>query len=232
MGEMTVDNHKTLLPIRNKPILKWMLDALLANGVDETIFVAGFHKSLVQNWVSDNFPDLNATWLENPEYASTNTAYSVWLAREAAMVGGDDVLLLNGDVVLDSRVIARTLEPDGLNVLATRLDRVAEEEVKVTLKDGRVTEIGKHLSPQIAAGESVGINRLGCAQLPDLFETLQRRIETGDGRNEYYEHAFNELVQAGAEFRTADVTDLPVIEIDTPEDYREAQEKHASRLEE
>ena len=52
----------------------------------------------------------------------------------------------------------------------------------------------------------------------------------GEGRKEFYEHAFNELVYHGETFTTADVTELPVIEIDTPEDYETARSQFASRL--
>jgi choline kinase len=231
MGELTTETHKTLLPVGDRPILSWMLQALKSNGINRVLFTCGFHREILEKWIADHFPELEVSWIENPDYSSTNTAYSVWLAHEQALADDEDLLLINGDVVLDRRAIAATLAAQGQNVLATRFDRVAAEEVKVRLdENGVVTEIGKHIVPSEAAGESVGINRLSRPLLDLLFPTLEHRIQHGEGRREYYEHAFNELVSRGEIFRTADVTELPVIEIDTPEDYDAACTRFASRL--
>jgi len=199
-----------------------MLDALQAEGIGEVCFVCGFLQQQLKDFVAREFPSLQSTWIENPEFATTNTAYSVFLTRDALLATGDSVLLINGDVVLDRRAIAATLAAEGESVLAVHFGAVAEEEVKLRLDgSGRVTEIGKHIPPDRAAGESVGINRLARELLPDLYRVLQERIETAGGAKEFYEAAFNQLVEEGAPFRTADVSGLPVMEVDTPEDYRE-----------
>jgi len=231
MGDLTTETHKTLLPVGDRPILSWMLQALKNNGINRVLFTCGYLRDRLEKWVNVRFPELEVSWIENPDYATTNTAYSVWLARDAVFEDEQDLLLINGDVVLDRRAIAATLEAEGKNVLATRFDRVAAEEVKLRLDgNGVVTEIGKHLVPTEAAGESVGINRLSRPFLELLFPTLEHRIEHGEGRREFYEQAFNELVGKGQIFRTADVTQLPVIEVDTPEDYEAAKEQFATRL--
>ncbi|MFH0883121.1 MAG: NTP transferase domain-containing protein [bacterium] len=231
MGELTTGTHKTLLPVGDRPILSWMLQALKNNGINRILFTCGYQRGLLEKWVAEHFPELEVSWIENPDFSSTNTGYSVWLTREHALADDEDLLLINGDVVLDRRAIAATLNAQGQNVLATRFDRVAAEEVKVRLDgNGVVTEIGKHIDPSDAAGESVGINRLSRPLLDLLFPTLEHRIRYGEGRREFYEHAFNELVNRGESFRTADVTELPVIEIDTPEDYATARRHFASRL--
>lgn len=208
-----------------------MLSALRTNNVRDIIFVSGYHQDQLKEYVSSAFSDLSSTWVENADYDTTNTAFSVNLAREAVLDSGDDIILINGDVVLDHRAFQTVLaEPQG-NILATRFDRCGAEEVKFRLdEDRRIVEIGKHLSPSEAAGESVGINRLSCHHLPALFDMIQDRIDHGEGRKEYYEHAFNALIQNGMEFRTADVTDLPVMEVDTPEDYETVRSEIAARL--
>ncbi len=232
MGDLTKDSHKTLLPVAGKATLSWMLDALVANDIDEVVFVCGYRKEIIKDFVNKNHSHMKVSWVENSIYSETNTAYSVFLAKDEVIKGDHDILLINGDVILDSRAIKATIEASGRNVLATRFDRVDEEEVKVRLNGNKmITEIGKHLSPSESAGESVGINRLSVEILPELFDTLQNRIENGAGRSEYYEHSFDELIQKGSEFFTADVTELPVMEMDTPEDYEAVKAKVASGLE-
>lgn len=231
MGSLTDGSHKTLLPIGDRPILDWMLQSLTANELTDVTFVCGYNQHLLRDHVAKEHPSIRATWIENDVYDQTNTAYSLFLARETLLASGEDMLLLNGDVVLDHRAISATLEAKGANALATQFDRVGAEEVKVRMQDERIAEIGKHLTPQEAAGESVGINRISAESLPELFNTIDRRIREGEGRREFYEHAFNDMIQRGADFRTADVTSLPVMEVDTPEDYETVREEIAPRLE-
>ncbi len=233
MGDLTAEVHKSLLTVGDRPILSRMLNALDDNAIRRVIFVGGSMQEQLEDFVRTHHGNFEVSWVRNEDYATTNTAYSVMLTDEA--MGRDhDMLLINGDVVLDARAIARTLNGRGahetVSVLATRFSGVADEEVKVLVKDGRITEIGKHIDPQQAAGESVGINLIARQQLDALYSTLRTRIETGDGRTEYYEHAFNQMVAEGIHFRTADVTDLPVMEIDTPEDYSAVKQELAPRL--
>ncbi|MCB2211149.1 phosphocholine cytidylyltransferase family protein [bacterium] len=233
MGDLTAEVHKSLLTVGDRPILSRLLIALDDNAIRRVIFVGGSMQEQLEDFVRTHHGNFEVSWVRNEDYATTNTAYSVMLTDEA--MGRDhDMLLINGDVVLDARAIARTLNGRGahetVSVLATRFSGVADEEVKVLVNDGRITEIGKHIDPQRAAGESVGINLIARQQLDALYSTLRNRIETGDGRSEYYEHAFNQMVTEGIHFRTADVTDLPVMEVDTPDDYSAVKQELAPRL--
>ncbi len=231
MGELTAYRHKTMLKVKSQPILHHMLTALVHEGINKVCFVCGYRQEELKQYVADNFSDLEVIWIENPVYAETNTAYSVWLTRDTLENAGDDVLLINGDVVLDHHAIHTTLVADGDTVLAVRRDRVAEEEVKVRLDDQeRIIEIGKHLVPAESAGESVGINRLSTSLLPKLYDTFEDRIQNGNGKREFYEASFDALIQKGEVFTIADVTNDPVMEVDTPEDYEEVCKSIAPRL--
>ena len=231
MGELTKTCHKSLLMVGDKPILSWLLDALVAENINDFIFIGGYRKEDLISFVDREYPECKVSWVENPDYSTTNTAYSVLLGKGVVLMDQQDLLLINGDVVFDRRAIAITLAAEGNNVLAVRGGQVDDEEVKVTLDDAKIiTEIGKHIPYETAAGESVGINRLSTSILPELFDVIKRRCDEGAGKSEFYEAAFNELVQNGAIFNIADVTDVPVMEIDTPEDYAQVNEKVLPRL--
>ncbi|MBD3167675.1 NTP transferase domain-containing protein [bacterium] len=231
MGSITDTTHKTLLDVGGKPILHRMMTSLEEVGIHDGVFVYGYMGDKVREYVEQQFPEWSCEWIENPDYAETNTAYSVRLTREAVLARDEDVLLLNGDVVLDARPLERTLEANGSTALAVRYGEMGEEEVKVRLDDtNRIIEIGKHMPPEDTVGESVGINRLGSDIQEVLYDTLQRRIDHENGAMEFYEAAFNDMIQRGYRFDVADVTDVPVMEIDTPEDYEEVKKAVVNRL--
>lgn len=233
MGELTADVHKSLLEVAGKTILSRILDALDHNAIRRIVFVGGSMQEQVQDYVRTHHSHLDVKWVTNPDFALTNTAYSVWLT-DATVGRNENMLLINGDVVMDARAIARTLngrgEHENVSILATRFSGVADEEVKVLVEDKLVTEIGKHIDPEEAAGESVGINLIVRQHLDVLYATLRIRIAQGEGRSEYYEHAFNQMVSERVPFRTADVTDLPVMEVDTPDDYHEVCQRVGDQL--
>lgn len=234
MGKMTENLPKTLLNVNGKPILQWMIDSLLHEGIDDFIFVVGFLQDKLRTFISENYPDLNVTWITNELYGTTNTSYSVLLTREVVLSSGQPIILINGDVVLDRRVIHEVLLAPTATALAVRLDRVAEEEVKFRLNERKeIIEIGKHINPAEADGESVGINRLSADLLKKLYPILERRIKDEEhGAMEFYEASFNESIHKGEIYGIADVTRFPVMEIDTVSDYEEAKEVVKGRLKE
>jgi len=223
MGDLTARRHKCLLDAGGITIVDHILQALMKNGIKEVVFASGFRERELRQHLSGRYSEINFRWIPNPVYNRTNTSYSVWLMKELMLTDNVDMLLINGDVIMDHRSIAATIQAPGETVLAVRLDSVDDEEVKFRVdSSGKILEIGKHIPPSQAAGESIGINLLSRNFLPRLFEILERRIKKGNGANEFYETSFDEAIRSGEEFFVADVTPFPIMEIDTSEDYYNA----------
>jgi choline kinase len=107
-----------------------------------------------------------------------------------------------------------------------------EEPVKICLRGGRIVEFGKIVVGAFdVVGEWPGFMRLEPALATELATTADRFLAAG--RNEEsYEPAIREMLLTGSpdRFGVEDITGLPWIEIDTPEDLRRAQEIVAQRL--
>jgi choline kinase len=103
---------------------------------------------------------------------------------------------------------------------------IGAEEVKVRLdSSGRVVEIGKDIDPLLAVGESIGIERFSREWRDALFATLSDQIERRSLTNQFYESAFQELMDDGMEMRATDTAGFPCMELDTPEDLRRAEDE-------
>ena len=215
---------KCLLPFGDTTILGNMLDALEQNGVRDVTLVVGYQQELVRAAVAPR--DLRTTWVENPDYGSTNTINSLWRARESM---ADDFLYFNADVLFDARVVTRLLEASGSR-LAVDHKSCAEEEVKVVLDDaGRVLRIGKKLDPADCAGEFIGIGKFERAMNGDFVEALRRHNEELGNTNLFFEAAVDDLLADHA-LLEVDTSDLPAIEIDFPEDLEAARADVAPKL--
>ena len=193
--------------------------------------MVGFEAPKIRTYLGQRFPDRRFRYMLNPNFRSTNNAYSLLLAREFFLGTGkrsrvfSNLFLLDSDIIFHRHLISRMLESEGGCKAAVRLlGQHDEEEVHVKLDDvGCITKIGKDVSLRFSDGESVGVELFDNEAGRSLFDVLERRIKEGPGRIEYYEQAFQEMIDLGLRIKSVDVGDLPLAEIDSPEDLEHAE---------
>jgi choline kinase len=222
------DTPKTLLPVGGVPILRRTITNLLRVGFDQFVVGTGYLEHMVRDAVGSWFPGLDVRFVSNPEYQSTNNGYSLLLARDCVEPTG--FLLLDGDVVFDAAVIEELIER-GPDCLAVRsVGQIGLEEVKVTAdNEDRVLAIGKHVPVRSAMGESVGIELFSAATARRLFDALHDRVRGRGLVGEYYEAAFQQIIDQGSTLYGVDIGSLYATEIDTIEDLMAANARLAQR---
>ena len=164
---------------------------------------------------------LTIHFIDNPDYAHNNNIFSLWLTRP--YTDGREFLLMDSDILCDPAVLPAVLSVEG-SALALNRHELGEEEMKIVADaEGRITEISKTCRPEDAAGESVGIEHMTADYSTALFRELEQMIE-GEGLIDiFYERAFERLIPQGHTFRIVDTTSFFSIELDTPEDFANAQ---------
>lgn len=231
---LTNNTPKCLLKVGERSLLQRSIDALVENGVREFVFVTGYLHEMIEEFVGKQYPDLKCTYIYNNVYESTNNIYSLWLARPEAE--NEEILLLDSDLLYDPLIVGRVLTSPADNVLTLIKHPLGEEEMKVvTDANGSILEISKTCNPAEAAGESLGIEKMGKSYTAALFKELEimmnaeRYITNADGktidqRDIFYERAFERLIPQGHTYKMLDVTDLFSCELDTVEDFNTAKE--------
>ena len=222
------DTPKTLLPVGGVPILRRTITSLLRCGFDQFVIGTGYLEHMVRDAVTAWFPSLDVTFVTNKDFRSTNNAYSLLLCQPH--LENDAFILLDGDVVFDIAVIERLLER-GPDCLAVRsVGDIGLEEVKVTAdNEDRVLAIGKHVPVRSAMGESVGIELFSAATSNKLFAALHQRVRDHGLVNEYYEAAFQQIIDRGVTLYGVDIGSMYATEVDTVEDLAAANERLAQR---
>lgn len=223
MGSLTAGLPKCLLSVGGQSIIARALTALTRYGISHVTIVDGFAGDRLREDLSAGFPPGFLRFLRNERYAVTNNADSLRLALENTT---GPFLLLDADIVFDAGAIGRLLEDPHANRLALRTrGGWGEEDMKVALGPGgtdrKVVRIGKDIPANQAAGESVGLEVFSAAFASRLYEVLTQRLQS-QGQNEWYEAAFQQLIDAGEPIHAVDLEDLRSIEIDTPEDLEKA----------
>ncbi|MBQ9236958.1 MAG: phosphocholine cytidylyltransferase family protein [Prevotella sp.] len=227
---LTEHTPKSLLNICERPLLQRSMDALIQNGVKDFVIVTGYLHRQIEQFVENTYADsIGVRFIHNDVYDSTNNIYSLWLARTEAE--GEDFLLLDSDLLYDPVIVAKVLESDADNVLTLIRHELGEEEMKVvTATDGSISEISKTCSPADAAGESLGIEKIGKEYSKALYRELDVMMNQEHLENKFYELAFERLIPQGHTYKVLDVTQYFSCELDTVEDFENAKEKIPAEL--
>ena len=223
------DTPKTLLPVGGVPILRRTITSLLRCGFDQFVIGTGYLEFMVRESVAAWFPGLDVTFVTNKDFRSTNNGYSLLLCRPH--LEHDAFILLDGDVVFDLEVIEELVER-GPDCLAVRsVGEIGLEEVKVTADNyDRVrSRSAKHVPVRSAMGESVGIELFSAASSKRLFGALHSRVREQGLINEYYEAAFQQIIDEGSTLYGVDIGTMYATEIDTIEDLMAANARLAQR---
>lgn len=220
---LTNDRPKALVDIGGgETILGRSVRLLTEYGVSRIVLATGYREDAVIASLANARVDI--TYCKNPRYDSTQNSVSLALCAEA--VGDASFFKLDGDVVFEKQVLSRLdSSPAALALALDRTRRTDEEAMKVRLGDDLcIVELGKHISLDAAAGESIGIERIATTLTRSLFAALAR-AETAGRTNLYYEDVYSELIQAGElDARAVDVGDLPWTEVDNLEDLQKARQ--------
>jgi choline kinase len=227
---LTLSTPKSLLKVGEYTILERTIRNVLRHKISQFVIVTGFQAEMITDFVRVAFPSLEAEFISNPDFRDTNNAYSLSLTHQ--VLAGEEMLLLDGDIVFDHRILSELLSASYKNCLAVRRSSdTDEEEVRVAVdEEWRISQVGKGLNNELTLGESIGIEKFSIEGTRRLFEVLSRRMFRERRENEFYETSFQELVDTGTPIYAVDTRHLPCIEIDTLEDLREAREIATRRL--
>jgi choline kinase len=85
---------------------------------------------------------------------------------------------LDSDILFDEQIIGKLLKSEHQNCLAVNFtDKLDEEQIKVILNgQNKILDIGKEISIEKSAGESIGIEKFSSYFMKELFAILNRKI--------------------------------------------------------
>lgn len=227
---LTNNTPKCLLNVGERPLLQRSMDAIIKSGVKDFVIVTGYLHEMIEEFVAKQYgSSINVKFIHNSVFDSTNNIYSLWLARPE--VDGEEFLLLDSDLLYDPQIVAKVLASDSHNVLTLIKHDLGEEEMKVvTDANGAITEISKTCNPADAAGESLGIEKIGKEYSTALYKELENMMNEEHLENKFYELAFERLIPQGFTYSVLDVTELFSCELDTVEDFENAKQKIPAEL--
>lgn len=222
---LTDDKPKCLLTMGNKTILDWQLQALGVIGTTDVVIVVGYRREMIQSHIETNYPQLNVRYVVNEDFTTTNTLFSLALALQSF---AGDFYYLNADVVFEDAILRRLDPHDGGGYLAIDRKQCREEEVKVVVDGTQILEIGKHLDPDSCYGEFIGVAKF-TGEFAERFRSTVAVEAVSGNEMKFFEHALD-VMRDKSGMTTVDITGLPCVEVDFPEDYEYAVQEVLSKF--
>ena len=235
IGKRLGENHsgpKSLLRFGDRSLLARHIEALRGLNIDHIAVCVGHEAELLRGEVQTIGAHAVTTTLLNPDFRE-GSVVSLWTMRRYLDSGGD-VLVMDADVLCDPGLLARLVKSRHANCFLLDRDfEAGEEPVKLCIRGPHIVEFRKQLAADLRydfAGESVGFFRFSEGMAVRLARRCQAYVDTGR-RNEPYEEAIRDLImETPADFGFEDITGLPWVEIDFPEDMQRAHREILPRL--
>ena len=219
---LTDTKPKCLLKVGERTLLERTVDAMRQAGITEFLVVTDYRGEMIRDFLGDYSSQPSFTFLNNTDYEHNNNIYSLWMACQK--VRGCNFLLMDSDILCDPAAVVRIAQ-EPVSALAVNRHELGEEEMKVVVDaDNRITEISKTCRPEDAMGESVGIEKITADYSEALARELDQMILQEGLIDIFYERAFERLIPQGHTFKVVDTTHYFSYELDTPEDFKRAQE--------
>lgn len=214
---LTDDQPKCLLEFSGKSLLEWQLDALEASGIGEVVVVTGFRDDLVEAVAARR---TGVRTLFNPFYHVADNLGSVWMARGEF---DRDTLLMNGDTLVSTALLAKVLSADGgaITVTVDEKDDYDADDMKVLRDGARLLRIGKALEPGEYNAESIGVLAFRGDGGRIFIDQVERMMRTSEGTRRWYLRAID-AIAPHHEVRTVSISGEQWQEVDFPEDLDKA----------
>src|SRR5260221_7277447 len=197
LGDPTRDMPKALLRFGDKSLLQRHIEILHSFAITDIAITVGHLAETICHEIARLGLTEQIRTIDNPRYRE-GSVVSLWSGRDV-LTSGEPVVLMDADVLYDTRLMARLLTGDPANCfLLDRAIAPGDEPVKLCIRDGEIVDF--HKRPQVEHdwhGESVGFFRL----TPPVAAELAARADAyvKEGRAQFgYEKPMRELVVAAA----------------------------------
>ena len=222
LAPLTDEQPKVLVPVLGRSLIARQLDHLAAAGIpsEDVIVVGGYRIDQLQRALEAG--GFACKVVLNEKYEPWGNFYSLLVAEP--LLRGHAFLQLDGDVILDDKILPRLIAARGEALLATDTGADLDgDAMKVEMAGKAVHALDKKLDPARCIGEYIGVTRLSAAAGAAVFRELAG-FPAANLTHEYYDHAYHRLTQRGeVPFSIVRVDDCRVLEIDDHADLARAE---------
>ena len=191
---------KSLIPVAGKPILGHILDQIIQAGITDMVFVIGYLGDKVEQYVSVNYPDVNAEFVI--QTTGRGIGHAIWLTKD--MVGEEELLIVLGDTIFETDLKA-VLQSDYSSLGVKKVDDPRQFGVAEVDERGYIVKLIEKPTIPTSNLALVGLYKIKESQ--ELFECLEYNIDNNIKTQEEFHltDALMMMVEKGIKMTTFDV---------------------------
>ena len=197
LGEKTRNNTKCMLEVNGIRLIDRALESLKEAGISRVILVIGYKGANVKEYVGEDFKGMPVVYVENDVYDKTNNIYSLYLARD--FMCEEDTLLLESDIIFESRVLQRILDDPYPNLALVDKYESWMDGTVVTLDEDRkikrfIDKSGFRYDEIKSYYKTVNIYKFSKEFSARYYVPFLKAYSTALGDNEYYEQVLRVIL--------------------------------------
>ncbi|MEK6826587.1 MAG: phosphocholine cytidylyltransferase family protein [Nanoarchaeota archaeon] len=224
LEKLTENKPKCLLEVDNKPILAYQLEALMANGVNNIVIVVGYKGFMIKDFIKKHpiFKDWRVVFIENDEYADSNTSYSWWLAREH-IKNEQSIFHLHSDLIFFPALVRKVLEDKRKNIICIDKKIPLNESMEQVIldKENKIIHMDKS-NVSGAHGKAVGVAKFSNEAIIYKLDKIKSYVQLKD-KNQAFYGIIREAVK-DLDYYGLDIGDSFFREVNTTDEYNIALE--------
>ncbi len=200
MLPMTKNTPKCLLEIGNGvSVLESQLTELMqCSEISKVVLVLGYLANQVEAKLEVFREQMDIEIVYNPFFDSSNNLISLWTAAHEMT---SDFIIINGDNIFNQKLLETivTDQREGVFVVIDKKRSYDDDDMKVSLENGRVLHVSKEISEELTHAESVGFHKVAGKRHINMFvKILLEAIREPRARDQFYLALFNRLIENGA----------------------------------
>ncbi|MEN8376992.1 MAG: sugar phosphate nucleotidyltransferase [Gemmatimonadota bacterium] len=193
---------KPLLRVGGRPVMSYILDDLRTLGVSEIVFITGYLKDKIEDYVRTEYSEFSAHFVQ--QAVQDGTAGAVKLAQPYI---DEDLLIIFVDTLFDADLGAIHALPEGDAGILWAKEVEDYQRFGVIVTDGRgyMTRIVEKPKDPISKLANIGLYYIRDHRL--LYEGIDATIDraTSQGGEYYLTDAFQYMIDHGARLRVEEV---------------------------
>jgi choline kinase len=204
LGPLTRNTPKPLLDMGNgQTLLEKQFEEIGKSGViNEIIIVIGYLAEQIEAKIKGYQKEkYKIQTLFNPFYEVSNNLLSLWMAKNCIE---EDFIIQNGDNIFTSDVYVDLVRKneEGIFVTTNVKDNYDDDDMKVTIRRGRIERISKEIEPKNTHGESVGLALVSGEKYRKIFRDHLEMLARNEAYlNKFWLEVFNIMSDKGIEIR-------------------------------
>ncbi len=223
LGNSVGDKPKSLMQFNNESLLQRHIKVLKENKINDVTLVVGYNADMIKQHLSDS--SMNISFIDNPRFKE-GSLVSLGCARDI-LLNETQFILMDADVLYHNDIIKQLVDSERANCFLLDRDFIpGDEPVKLCIdKKNNIIEFRKQIADDLnyeIQGESVGFFKFDNIVGNLLVERIDDYLAKGENDTPYEEAIRDLLLEDPTKFSYEDITGIPWIEIDFPEDIERA----------